>query len=62
VRRVRNFLEDRGVVFDYVDIEQAADGAACMMELSGQRDAVVVAIGSRVFVGFDPSALERALP
>jgi glutaredoxin len=62
VRRVQSFFEDRGVVFDYADIEQDADAANRAMELSGQRDAVVVAIGSRVFVGFDPSALDSALP
>ncbi len=61
-QQVRRFLEDRGVLFRQVDVERDKDSLAHMKALSGQERAVVVEIGKKVLVGFDPVALERALP
>ncbi len=60
--QLRRFLEDRGVIFEYSDVERDPTALARMKALSGQDRAVVVEIGQKVIVGFDRAALERALP
>jgi glutaredoxin len=61
-QRVRRFLEDRGVLFQHADVERDRANLERMKALSGQANAVVIEIGKKVIVGFDPAALERALP
>ncbi len=61
-RQVRNFFEDRGVLFDYADIERDPASLQRMVELSGQQEAVVIEIGQKIFVGFNPNELDCALP
>lgn len=58
---IRAFLEARGVLFEHVD---SADDAARQQvaAISGQHEASVVQIGSKIFVGFKPDALTQALP
>jgi arsenate reductase-like glutaredoxin family protein len=61
-RQVRSFFEDRGVLFEDADIEHDPISFQRMAELSGQQEAVVIAIGQKVFVGFNPDELDRVLP
>jgi hypothetical protein len=60
--QVRSFFEERGVLFEYADIERDPANLQRMVELSGQQDTVVVAIGQKIFVGFNPDELDRVLP
>jgi hypothetical protein len=61
-REVKNFFDDRGVVFTHTDIERDQAGLERMVNLSGQQEAVVVEIGKKIFVGFQPAELETVLP
>ncbi len=62
VRQVQDFFEDRGVVYDYANIERDNSSRERMAVLSGQEENVVVEIGKKIFVGFEPAELERILP
>jgi glutaredoxin len=62
VRKVQQFFEDRGVVFDYVDLDRQPAEVDRVVSLSGQHEAAVVEIGRRIFVGYEPDALESVLP
>lgn len=59
---LRSFFEDRGVLFEHEDIDRDLAALERMRCLSGQIDQAVVAIGSKIFVGFRPAELERTLP
>jgi len=61
-RQVHSFFEERGVLFEQADIEHDPANLQRMVELSGQQDAVVIEIGRKIFVGFNPDELDRALP
>lgn len=61
-RQVCSFFEDRGVLFEQADIEGDPANLQRMVELSGQQEAVVIAIGQKIFVGFKPDELDRVLP
>ena len=61
-REVRTFFEDRGVVFTHADVGQDPANLERMVVLSRQQEAVVVEIGQKIFVGFQPDALEAILP
>lgn len=60
-QKVSTFFEDRGVVFDVAD-SQDETNLQRMITLSGQQESVVVEIGRKIFVGFTPAELTRALP
>ena len=60
--QVRSFFEERGVLFEHADIEHDPANLQRIVELSDQQDAVVIAIGQKIFVGFNPDELDRVLP
>jgi hypothetical protein len=60
--QVRSFFEERGVLFEHADIERDPANLQRIVELSDQQDAVVIAIGQKIFVGFNPDELDRVLP
>lgn len=59
---LRRFFEDRGVLFEHEDVGRDAAALERMRSLSHQIDQSIVVIGSKVFIGFSPAELERALP
>ncbi len=59
---LRNFFEDRGVVYDYENVVQQPAALQHMQRLSGQTEQAVTAIGSAVFIGYVPNEIERLLP
>lgn len=61
-RQVQTFLEDRGVIFEYADIEGDRANSDRMLKLSGQKEAVVIEIGQKILVGFNPNELDAVLP
>ena len=60
--KVKDFLREKGVAFEEVDVAHDPAGARRMIELTGQRGVPVTAIGGEVVVGFDRTELERRLP
>lgn len=61
-QEVRRFFDDRGVVFEYADVERDQASLQRMLELSGQQNSVVIEIGKKIFVGLNPADLECVLP
>lgn len=61
-QQVYRFFENRGVVFEHADVGHDTAKLQRMVDLSGQQNAVVIEIGSRIFVGFNPDELEQVLP
>lgn len=61
-QQVYRFFENRGVLFEHADVEYDSAKLQRMAELSGQEQAVVIEIGCKIFVGFNPDELEQALP
>ena len=58
---VKKFLDDKGVVYE--DIDVAGDEAAAkeMVEKSGQMGVPVIMIDEQIIIGFDKEELLRAL-
>jgi glutaredoxin len=61
-QEVRQFFQRRGVRFDEFDISTDPQALQRLNELSGQTDRPVIVVNDRVFVGFDLSQLESAVP
>jgi hypothetical protein len=59
--KLSSFFEDRGVLFEFANVAEQPNRQR-MVDLSGQEEAVVIEIGRKIFVGFTPAELERALP
>ena len=61
-RQVRGFFESKGI--GYIELDVSADPQALqtLREISGQTDRLAIVINGRVFVGFDRSQLESAVP
>ena len=61
-QEARCFFEDRGVIFEHADTRQDNANLERMIKLSGQQDSIVVEIGKKIFVGFNPDELDLVLP
>ncbi len=61
-KQVRQFLESKGIRFQEVDVSADTQGLRKAGELSGQTERPVILVNGRVFVGFDRSELESAVP
>jgi arsenate reductase-like glutaredoxin family protein len=61
-QEVRQFFQSKGVRFEEFDISTDPQSLQRLRELSGQTDRPVIVVNNRVFVGFDLSQLESAVP
>lgn len=59
--KLKEFLKEKGVEFDDIDVSQDQDAAQRMMEKSGQMGVPQTEIKGRFIVGFDKEALEAEL-
>jgi glutaredoxin-like YruB-family protein len=60
-KRAKQFLEERGVPFQAVDVAADKAGRAEMIEKSGQMSVPVIEIDGVVSVGFDEARLKEQL-
>jgi glutaredoxin 3 len=58
----RNFFNRKGVPFEELDVSADPQALQRLRELSGQIDRPVIVVNDRVFVGFDDSQMESAVP
>jgi glutaredoxin len=58
----RNFFNRKGVPFEELDIAADPQALQRLRELSGQTDRPVIVVNDHVFVGFDDSQMESAVP
>lgn len=60
-KRVKNFLVEKGVEFEYIDVSTDHEAAHEMIDKSGQLGVPVIDIDNEIIVGFNRDALEKAL-
>ncbi len=61
-RDARQFFESKGILFEELDVSTNPQALQRLDELSGQTEQLAIIINDRVFIGFDPSLLESAVP
>ncbi len=59
--RVKNFLKDKKIKFENVDVSKHRRKAMEMIEKSGQMGVPVIDIDGSIIVGYNKAAIERAL-
>jgi arsenate reductase-like glutaredoxin family protein len=61
-QEARQFFNSKGVPYEDLDISADPQALQRTRELSGQTDRPVIVVDDRVFVGFDRSQMESAVP
>ena len=61
-QEVRYFFNSKGVPYEDLDVSADPQALQRTRELSGQTDRPVIVVNDRVYVGFDCSQLESAVP
>ncbi|MBR9676798.1 NrdH-redoxin [Candidatus Woesearchaeota archaeon] len=59
--RVKQYLDEKNVKYDHVDVSQDHERAHEMIEKSGQMGVPVLDIGGAIIVGFNQEAIDKAL-
>ena len=59
--KVKEFLNDKGVKFQDIDVGADQKAANEMVEKSGQMGVPVTDIDGKIIVGYDKEAIEKAL-
>ncbi|MAE42891.1 NrdH-redoxin [Candidatus Woesearchaeota archaeon] len=59
--KVKEFLKEKNVEFENIDVGEDQKAANEMVEKSGQMGVPVTEINGQVIVGFDKEAIEKAL-
>ncbi|MDD2666668.1 MAG: glutaredoxin domain-containing protein [Methanocellales archaeon] len=60
-RLAKNFLKERGVDFEDVDVSVDRKAAEEMIQKSGQMGVPQIEINEKIIVGFDKGAIEKEL-
>jgi glutaredoxin-like YruB-family protein len=58
---VKEYLSEKKIDFDYIDVGEDQEAAKEMVEKSGQMGVPVLDIGGEIIVGFKKEAIEKAL-
>lgn len=58
---VKEYLQERGLPFEDIDVAADADAAKDMVKLSGQMGVPVVDVDGQIIVGWNKSALEDVI-
>lgn len=58
---VKDFLKEKGVEFEDIDVARDQEKAKEMMSKSGQMGVPQIEINGKIIVGFDKAAIEREL-
>ncbi|MHB0912713.1 MAG: glutaredoxin family protein [Armatimonadota bacterium] len=60
-RKVKEYLNEKGVPFTDFNVAEDRDKYAEMVELSGQRGVPVIMIGDQLVVGFNQNKIDELL-
>ncbi len=60
-RKTKEFLKEKGVEYDEIDVSSDRGAAKEMIERSGQMGVPQIVVGEKVIVGFDPDEIESAV-
>jgi glutaredoxin len=61
-RLAKQFFDRKGVAYEDLDISADLQAFQRMQTLSGQTEHPVIMVDDRIFVGFEPGALEPYVP
>lgn len=61
-RDARSFFNRKGIPFEDFDISTDPQARQKIEELSGQTERPVIVVDEKIFIGFDKSQLESAVP
>lgn len=59
--KVKNYLSNKGLEYQEIDVGKDSESAREMVAMTGQRNVPVTVINGEVIVGFDQEALEEQL-
>jgi len=59
--KTKDFLKEKGVKFEDIDVGADQKAASEMVEKSGQMGVPVTDIDGKIIIGFDKEAIEKAL-
>jgi glutaredoxin-like YruB-family protein len=59
--RLKDFLREKGVDFQEIDVSKDQEAARKMIEKSGQMGVPQMEINGKIIVGFDQEAIEKEL-
>lgn len=59
--KIKNYLSEKGLEYQEIDVGKDSESAREMVALTGQRNVPVTVINGEVIVGFDREALEEQL-
>ncbi|MBX6334796.1 glutaredoxin family protein [Candidatus Saccharibacteria bacterium] len=57
----RRYLDDKGIEYDYRDVEQDMDDMRAAIEKSGQTGIPVIDIDGTIIIGFDRPRIDQVL-
>lgn len=60
-KMAKDYLEQKGVAFRDINVQEDDQAAADMIRKSGQMGVPVIEIGNTIIVGFDRTAIDEAL-
>ena len=60
-KKVKEFLDDKKVKYENIDVGADQKAANEMVEKSGQMGVPVIEIDGKIIVGYDKEAIEKAL-
>ncbi len=58
---LKNFLEEHGIAYDYIDVAEDEKGREEMVQKSGQMGVPVTEIDGEIIVGFDKARISQLL-
>ncbi|HAW72072.1 MAG TPA: NrdH-redoxin [Firmicutes bacterium] len=59
--KIKDYLSDKGLKYQEIDVGKNSESAEEMIALTGQRSVPVTVIDGEVIVGFDREALDQQL-
>jgi len=60
-RKTREYLKEKNIEFQDIDVSESRENAKEMIEKSGQMGVPVIEINGKIIVGFDKEVLEKEL-
>ncbi|MBU2634105.1 MAG: glutaredoxin family protein [Nanoarchaeota archaeon] len=57
----KDYLKEKNIEFEYIDVSKDKEAAKEMVEKSGQMGVPVLDINGTIIVGFDKEAIDKAL-
>jgi len=60
-KQVKEFLKEKGIPFEDIDVSESREKAQEMIDKSGQMGVPVIEIGGELILGFDKDKIEEAL-